>query len=427
MKRHILALPGLLLVCFVACSSASSGSGFMTPGGAGAAGAGGAGGAPGGGGSGGAGGSGGSGGFNLGGNDSGMGGGCPYHDSVDHDGDGWSAMSGDCNDCDPSINPGAFDIPMDGIDEDCNGTPDDEPTGCDASVSLASTDPMDGARAIDICRQTTEGATGPMRTWGVVNAQYVKPDGTTTSNPNFDLGFGLLTGFGVNNVQQGTHLLALSSGSARQPTDPGWHNVNGFDKGYTSGSPPPYPKDTPACPGVITGKPHDGAALELTIRVPTNAKAFSFNLNFFTFEFPDYICSQYNDSFVVMMTPKVASLPDDNIAFDSAGNPISVNNSLLQVCKAQTAGGKTFSCPLGPSSLKSTGFDELGDTGPHAATGWLTTTAPVDTIRGKDMTLLFAIWDSGDGILDSTTLVDNFTWQFIPAMGVTTMPTPAPK
>lgn len=222
-------------------------------------------------------------------------------------------------------------------------------------------------------------------------------------------------------------MLGLSSGSARQPTDPGYHNVSGFSKGYTSGAPAGYPKPTPACPGVTFGLPHDGSALQVTIRVPTNATTLSFEQNFFTFEFPEYICSAYNDTYVVMMAPKTTpSLPDDNIAFDTAGNPISVNNALLQACIPQTAGGKVFTCTLGDSSLTGTGFEQVADGGPHASTGWLTTTAPVDTVKGKDITLLFAIWDSTDGILDSSVLVDNFTWGFTPPMGGGPMTTPTP-
>jgi hypothetical protein len=359
---------------------------------------------------------------------------CQFMDSTDHDGDGFSFTDGDCNDCDPNTNPGAFDVPKDGIDEDCDGVVDDEPTGCDTTVTLDSTDAEQAAKAIDLCRTTTESAQGKQRTWGVISATFVAPDGTDScggscvGNPNFQLGHGNLTAFGVNNPKGGKHMLGISSGTARQPTDPGYQDVSGFDKMYTTGSPPPYPKNTPACPGVITGQPHDGAALQVVIRVPTNAQSFTFNTNFFTFEFPDFICSTYNDSFVVMMTPKVASLPDNNIAFDQMGNPISVNNSLLQVCDPQNAGGKNFACPSGSSTLMGTGFgvDTAIDMQNHAATGWLQTTAPVTAaLKGKDVTLLFAVWDSGDGVLDSTALIDNFQWSTQPGTAApVTMPDP---
>ena len=118
--------------------------------------------------------------------------------------------------------------------------------------------------------------------------------------------------------------------------------------------------------------------------------------------------------------PKGAST-GGNVAFDQSGNPISVNNALLQVCTPQSAGGKSFPCPLGPASLASSGFDG------HAATGWLQTQVGIDpSLKGKTITLLFAVWDSGDGCLDSTALVDNFTWSTQPGQNTpVTTPNPA--
>jgi hypothetical protein len=69
--------------------------------------------------------------------------------------------------------------------------------------------------------------------------------------------------------------------------------------------------------------------------------------------------------------------------------------------------------------LSSTGVDT------HAATGWLQTQAPVKP--GDTITLLFTIWDSGDGVLDSTVLVDNFQWSADAAQDTTTTPIPPPQ
>jgi hypothetical protein len=77
---------------------------------------------------------------------------------------------------------------------------------------------------------------------------------------------------------------------------------------------------------------------------------------------------------------------------------------------------KTSICPGGPAELAGTGFGDRevygyceGETLGGGATGWLTTQAPVQP--GETITLELMIADTGDAILDSSILLDNFRWQ----------------
>ena len=322
------------------------------------------------------------------------------HDA-DFDHDGWSAAQGDCNDCEPTINPGALDYPDNKIDEDCDGTADDSPALCDGNLLLDSVDGLDAARAIGLC-QMQQG-----ERWGVVSSEYVTSDGLPLAN--FDaagIGHGLLRGFGDKvKPLEGERMMALSSGAARNPTDPGYESVGGDDKKYTTSAPAGYPKESPACPGTKTGQAHDSVGLKVRLRTPSNAKSLRFNLDFYTYEFPIFVCSSYNDFFVALLDPIPKGQPDGNISFDDQGNTISVNATFLQVCKAQTTTkGRYYPCEKGADELLGTGF-ELS-----AATGWLQTAAPIEK-PGSEITLLLTVWDSGDGILDSTVLIDNFTFE----------------
>jgi hypothetical protein len=62
---------------------------------------------------------------------------CALRPGEDHDGDGYAAN--DCDDCDDAINPGAYDVPGNALDEDCSGAADDEPPSCDAMLALLRT------------------------------------------------------------------------------------------------------------------------------------------------------------------------------------------------------------------------------------------------------------------------------------------------
>jgi hypothetical protein len=341
--------------------------------------------------------------------------------NADLDGDGYTIADGDCNDCSAKMNPGAYDFFGNNIDEDCNGIADDEPFGCDENLPLDSDDPLQAARALGLCRFTSATATGAQKTWGVISAAYVFADGSVSSGhpddpfecvgnggsgapPNV-LSHGLLPKFGPITPRQGSTMLALSSGIAREGVvGPSPAEAIMCTKSATpAGFPTP---SSAACPGQYiddTFIANDPMALELRIRVPTNAKSLSFDFDFYTYEYPGYICTEYNDFFVALLYSQHPNTPPNhNISFDKPGNPVSVNNGFLEVCKPGTHGKKTFQCPLGTAELMGTGFED------HAATGWLQTKTAV--VPGEEITLRFAIWDMGDEILDSTVLIDNVAW-----------------
>ena len=340
----------------------------------------------------------------------------------DSDGDGYTIADGDCNDCSAKMNPGAYDFFSNNIDEDCNGVADDEPFGCDTGLPIDGSNPLDAARSLGLCRFTSAGVTGAQKTWGVISAAYVFADGSVQSgqpddpwasctgpggpgSPPNPLSHGVLPKFGTVMPRQGASMVALSSGVAREGT-----NGDSPAEAYMctkSATPSGFPTpSTAACPGTdIDDTPiaNDPMALELRIRVPSNAKSLSFDFDFYTYEYPVFICTEYNDFFVALLFSQHPNTPPNrNVSFDKQGNPVSVNNGFLEVCKPGTHGGKFFSCPLGSGELNGTGFED------HAATGWLKTSTAV--VPGEEVTLRFAIWDMGDEILDSTVLIDNVEW-----------------
>jgi hypothetical protein len=340
---------------------------------------------------------------------------CGNDPNVDGDGDGFTPSDGDCNDCEPLINPNAvetlapFGDPP--ADDDCNGVIDDIYPLCDSGLAVDDPDPLSGAKAVDLCKVSA----GP-NDWGVVEAKWAQPDGSAppAGFPDFHLGHGILSAFGPNvDAQRGVRMLGLSSGAARQPTDPGYHDPTAFAKGYSSGSPQGFPKPSPACPGVVSGAPYDGAALEIEVRTPSNATGFAFDFSFYTYEWPSWICTTFNDIFVALLSPAPVGQSDANISFDNQGNIITVNNVFLEGCACPSgppcdAGGKSFTCALGASELVGTGFGIDTSGQDHGTTSWLTTTAPVEP--GSTIVIRWGIQDSGDGAMDSTTLVDGWRW-----------------
>ena len=123
---------------------------------------------------------------------------------------------------------------------------------------------------------------------------------------------------------------------------------------------------------------------------------YRFKFRFYSFEYPEWVCTSYNDQFIALVDPAPLGSINGNISFDSLTNPVSVNIAYFEVCSG---------CPMGTADLAGTGFDVWDDAG---ATGWLMSTAPI--AGGEEFTIRFTIWDTGDAAWDSTVLIDEFEW-----------------
>src|SRR4029077_11840565 len=94
--------------------------------------------------------------------------------------------------------------------------------------------------------------------------------------------------------------------------------------------------NAPGCPppDIVTSQANDPVMLEFTIKVPSNAHSFSLKSNFYSYEFPEWTCSPYNDFFVVLLDSAYSGTPanptDKNLAFYQQPNttniyPVGVN------------------------------------------------------------------------------------------------------
>jgi hypothetical protein len=265
-------------------------------------------------------------------------------EDADLDMDGFTTCGGDC--CDstecskpPLVNPGAFDAAGNMFDDDCNGVIDDTLLLCDQLLNSNSTSGMDFAKAIDICQTATE----TDKKWGVIDAKITLADGTGVPDKE---GYSIRPRFGTGTMPQGGISLAIiSSGgaAAKGDTNPGYHDFVSYAHAGTNTS--PYPQDfyaangnmipnSPGCPAPSGATANDPVMMTFRIRVPSNAKSFKLSTNFYSAEFPEWTCSSFNDFFVVLLDSNYQGDPanpmDKNLAFYQAPGsmtkvPVGVN------------------------------------------------------------------------------------------------------
>jgi hypothetical protein len=367
-------------------------------------------------------------------------------ENTDNDMDGFTTCDGDCCDsiecAQPAlVNPGAFDAAGNALDDDCDGMIDNTLATCDMGLVSGSPNAGDYAKAMEICNTATEAS----RRWGLIEATFSMTNGmgspaveARSIRPMF--GSGLLP-------QAGASFTLLSSGNAASPGQTNPPHVN-FTTSAEHDLSSPFPSDwmslqnppnqlpnAMGCPEIAGGTAaEDPIMLTLRIRAPSNAKSFSFSSNFYSAEYPEWVCSQYNDFFVVLLDSMWAGQPanptDKNLAFyrNPAGviYPVGVNLAYGNTgLFTQCVNGRTGCVPLSAvagtiatcqntTQLTGTGFDVAAsgscDTNSLSGggTGWLQTSGNVK--GGEIITLRIAIWDTSDQRLDSLVVLDNFQW-----------------
>ncbi|MFO0658217.1 MAG: choice-of-anchor L domain-containing protein [Polyangiaceae bacterium] len=163
-----------------------------------------------------------------------------------------------------------------------------------------------------------------------MSARYVRSGSDINNLPTYTPGaeVGITSLFG-NNVgpQIGGNMLVLSSGHARDANDPGACGSLSCSN-HASGTPVSgYPQPKSGCE--ISNAINDDIGFEVTLRAPVNATGFKFRFRFYSFEYPEWVCTTYNDQFAAIVTPQPTGSLNGNISFDSQGAPVSVNNALF--------------------------------------------------------------------------------------------------
>ncbi len=149
------------------------------------------------------------------------------------------------------------------------------------------------------------------------------------------------------------------------------------------------------CSNTINGQFSQGGAandyteIRIVADVPMTNNSLNYDFAFFSTEFPYYFNSAFNDMYVGWLESESWT---GNISFDDIGNPISLNAGFLDFKD------NNGSLPeLDNTCMKY-----------HAGTRWVQSVAPVTP--GEQITLVLAVFDLSDSILDSYVFLDNFGW-----------------
>jgi hypothetical protein len=297
----------------------------------------------------------------------------------------------------------------DNRDNDCNGQTDEALLACDAKGMLKGADARDYAQAMELCDlglicDAAHPCPGKLRCINDRCTRVLSASFNTDAGKQARAISDRFARNGPIQARAGQSFVILSTGRASyDPTqvcpEPGTEFTN------KAKDPDPTISDKVA---------YDYNELVLELLVPTNARSFAFDFQFFSSEYPEFLDSEFNDTFWVQLQSETFS---GNISFDKNHTPIRINNAFFDICDADGQSTTSQMCTKPAALLMGTGYakdcnpsDYLSHGG---STGWLHTSSPVTP--GERIKLTFSIFDKGDHSYDSAVIIDNFRWGLAPA------------
>ncbi|MBW2276389.1 MAG: choice-of-anchor L domain-containing protein [Deltaproteobacteria bacterium] len=291
---------------------------------------------------------------------------------------------------------------------DGGGDPVDDPDGFELVVLPEGCDACDGegeglenmSCAVELCSDEV-----------VLDQEYSSPTGSTTDE---------------------TYAAVEQFGSSSNDLDPKMGDSYALmASGYATGS--NHSQDMGGSAGedqfAGDGLPiHDAMEWRLHLRAPDTANGFSISYVFFSEEYDDYVGTQYNDKFYIVLEagstnsgePTVinfAGCRDEESYTDFVCSPgmqycdpgqqycyIAINTAASECCWHN-------GCPDGTAEtdISGTGFECAENSGQDSqaygsSTGWMRTQWPIEP--GEEFYLTFHVHDVSDGIYDSEVIID---------------------
>ena len=274
---------------------------------------------------------------------------CVTCDKIDVDKDGYNACV-DCNDNDPNVNPGAFDVPA------------------TASTTTATARSTTRPRATRRSRPTRRTRRTSRTRWTC--ATRGSPPRRSRRSPTIARTKSRPTGASSKCRWARAWPRSRTASPPTRTTRATSRRKTGTSFGKLEHAYPLTPRLVRVRQRERETDPtsvNDYTELSVSLKVPTNANSFQLDVNYLTTDAPEWLCTRYDDQALILMSSKTMTNAD--VLLDSAGRHMSVNASYLVLNDAQ--------------SLQGTGM-EVADTQNQiagGATGWMTMTVPVDPGR----------------------------------------------